>query len=228
MESTGNKILNFYNQLNPLPLGEGIQALTPFKSEPAFSLMSQFYNKYYNDDNRRLFMIGINPGRFGGGVTGIPFTDPIALQNHCRIENNLEKKAELSSKFMYEMIQTFGGVEAFYEKVYFTSVSPIGFVKNGININYYDSKELTKLWLDKIVEWLKYQIDSFGDDRLGIIIGMGKNQKFMEELNSQHHLFKRLISVPHPRWILQYRSKNKLNFISKYIKSINSLGNSDQ
>ena len=50
---------------------------------------------------QRHLLLGINPGRFGGGVTGIPFTDPIRLQNVCGIENNFEKKQELSSVFIY-------------------------------------------------------------------------------------------------------------------------------
>jgi uracil-DNA glycosylase len=220
VESTADKILSFYQQLSPPSLCDGIQALTPYTSEPAISLMSQFYKKYYNDNHRRLFLIGINPGRFGGGVTGIPFTDPIALQQFCRIENNLDPKTELSSKFMYEMINVYGGAESFYKKVYFTSVSPIGFVKNGININYYDSKELTNLWIDQMVVWLKHQLDSFGDNSLGVVIGMGKNQKFMEELNKNHRLFKRLIPVPHPRWIMQYKLKDKEKYISEYLETI--------
>ncbi len=39
----------------------------------------------------RYLILGINPGRFGGGITGIPFTDPIRLQNICGIENDFQK-----------------------------------------------------------------------------------------------------------------------------------------
>jgi hypothetical protein len=43
-------------------------------------ICSSFYQKYYADNKKRSLIIGINPGRFGAGVTGIPFTDPIRLK----------------------------------------------------------------------------------------------------------------------------------------------------
>ncbi|MFI5224347.1 MAG: DUF4918 domain-containing protein, partial [Nitrospirales bacterium] len=67
-----------------------------------------------------MLILGINPGRLGAGLTGIPFTDPLKLQNICGIENTLPKKAELSADFIYTMISAFGGPEAFYKKFYFS------------------------------------------------------------------------------------------------------------
>ena len=79
---------------------------------------SDFYEKYYNDNNERYAFFGINPGRFGGGVTGIPFTDPIRLEKICGIPNDFEKKQELSSVFIYDMIDAFGGAAKFYKRFY--------------------------------------------------------------------------------------------------------------
>ena len=62
--------------------------------------------------------LGINPGRFGGGLTGISFTDPVALKKYCGIDNQLRNKEELSSKFVYEVINHFGGVNKFFSKVF--------------------------------------------------------------------------------------------------------------
>ncbi len=42
--------------------------------------------KYYHDFNQRKFMIGINPGRHGAGVTGVPFTDTKRLESVCGIK----------------------------------------------------------------------------------------------------------------------------------------------
>ncbi len=46
-------------------------------------VMQKFYYKYYNDSNKRKFIIGINPSRHGAGVTGVPFTDTKRLDNVC-------------------------------------------------------------------------------------------------------------------------------------------------
>ena len=98
--------------------------MNPFLDTATFNLCKQFYTKYYNDNNSTAFNIGINPGRFGGGITGIPFTDPIRLQNICGIENDFQKKQELSSVFVYEVIKSFGGTEMFYDKIlYFVYLS---------------------------------------------------------------------------------------------------------
>ena len=40
----------------------------------------------------------VSGGRFGGGITGIPFTDPYNLYNHCGIKSNLEKKKRTQFK----------------------------------------------------------------------------------------------------------------------------------
>ena len=93
----------------------------------------QFYNRFYNDTNKRIYLIGINPGRFGGGTTGIAFTDPINLQVKCEIENKFAKKQELSSDFIYKLIDEFGGVENFFSKFYLTALYPLALIKDGKN-----------------------------------------------------------------------------------------------
>src|SRR5687768_11073707 len=90
---------------------DNTQVMNPFLHEDTMAVCETFYKKYYSDNNTRHMIIGINPGRFGGGVTGIPFTDPIRLQNICGIDNKWLKKQELSSLFIYEMINAFGGPE---------------------------------------------------------------------------------------------------------------------
>lgn len=115
-----DQILHFVKTLSfQCDLPAEIKVMNPFLEEHTLDMCEKFYNKYYQDNDGRVMIIGINPGRFGGGVTGIPFTDPIRLQNICGIENKWPKKQELSSVFMYEMIQTLGEVKAFYKN--FTS-----------------------------------------------------------------------------------------------------------
>ncbi len=58
----------------------GVEVLNPYLDDEVMKLCKIFYDKYYNDDRGRVFIVGINPGRFGAGITGIPFTDPVVLE----------------------------------------------------------------------------------------------------------------------------------------------------
>ena len=114
-------ILRFFSGLEfPYDLPPGIDVLHPFQEDSVLHLVEKFYTKYYRDQNKRIWLIGINPGRFGAGVTGIPFTDPIRLQEKLGIPNDLVKKAELSSRFIHEMIDHVGGAGIFFSKFYIT------------------------------------------------------------------------------------------------------------
>lgn len=87
------KILDFLNALTlKTKLPRGIKAMNPYRDSSAFALCRAFYTKFYNDKRPRSLILGINPGRFGGGLTGIPFTDPIKLETYCGIKNNLPKE----------------------------------------------------------------------------------------------------------------------------------------
>src|SRR6185503_216256 len=127
-------------------------------------ICNKFYHKFYQDDVLRWMIMGINPGRFGGGITGIPFTDPIRLQNECGILNPWQKKQELSSLFIYDVINAFGGPEAFYKEFYITAISPLGFTKNKRNLNYYDDRALQESIRDFVVDCLNEQLQ-FGIHR---------------------------------------------------------------
>tara|TARA_R110001606_G_scaffold360056_1_gene512642 strand:- start:47461 stop:47865 length:405 start_codon:yes stop_codon:yes gene_type:complete len=109
------QLLHFLSNLEWPEVPEDVEVMNPYADATAWALTHTFYRKYYSDNQPRTLIIGINPGRFGGGVTGIPFTDPLKLQDVCGIENNLARKQELSSTFIYHMIAAFGGPEAFYK-----------------------------------------------------------------------------------------------------------------
>lgn len=154
-----DNILNFLFNLHlPFKLPKNIEVLDAHKREDVKHACTSFYKKYYRGNNKRHLLLGINPGRFGGGITGIPFTDPIRLKKVCSIENNFQKKQELSSVFIYEMIDAFGGVEKFCKQFYISAVSPLGFIKHGKNLNYYDDKILLKRIEPFIIDCMKKQI----------------------------------------------------------------------
>lgn len=215
------KYFNFIDQLDfPASLPHGVEILNPFKVNSTYKLSQTFYKEYYNDSNPRLFLIGINPGRFGAGVTGVPFTDPIRLEEKCGITNDLAKRQELSSVFVYEMIEAFGGVHAFYNRVFFTSVSPLGFIKDGINLNYYDIPEVRDFLEPYMVKSLRHQIAMGGIKKIAFSVGKGQNMKYLKYLNKKYQLFDEIEALPHPRWIMQYRRKRKPEFIDAYVRKI--------
>ena len=212
------RIINYYRNLhieNELP--EGIGVLNPYTNDTVLNVCRQFYNKYYDDSKGRIFIIGINPGRFGAGITGIPFTDPVVLENECGIKNNFEKRSEISSEFIYKIINAMGGPSHFYKHFYIGSVSPLGFVKEGKNFNYYDSKELTKSVKPFIVSNLVKQIGLGINSRKCYCLGQGKNYEYLQLLNIELKLFDEIIPLPHPRWVMQYRRKKLDEIISEVV-----------
>lgn len=218
-------ILSFIKTLTfPFLLNDEIEVMNPFSDSYALSLCETFYKRYYSDTDHRMMIIGINPGRFGGGVTGIPFTDPIRLQKNCGIENVLAKRQELSSLFMYEMINSFGGVNIFYKKFYITAVSPLGFTKNNKNLNYYDDKDLQKNIKNFAIDCMNKQLQ-FGINRsVAFCLGDGKNYKYLSYLNKEQKFFDKIIPLPHPRFIMQYKLKMKKEYIQYYLQHLNITG----
>src|SRR5688500_8793734 len=103
-----DKVLVFLKNLsinNRLP--KGVEVLHPYRDTDVFEFCRKFYKKYYDDVLQRTAILGINPGRFGGGLTGIPFTDPLQLEKIYGIENKLPKKAELSADYIHAMIDAY-------------------------------------------------------------------------------------------------------------------------
>ena len=97
----------------------------------AWKFAELFYRKFYNDTHRRIFIFGINPGRFGGGVTGIPFTDPIRLENECGIKNDFRKIAELSSSFVYQVVKRLEALICFTATFSLLLYRPLALRKTG-------------------------------------------------------------------------------------------------
>ena len=115
---TFNKSLRFNGRLPP-----GIRVMNPFReNKDSLTVSSAFYEKYYSDNNRRHIILGINPGRFGAGLTGIPFTDPKRLVEKCGLPYPGPPAHEPSSVFIYHVIDAYGGAEKFYGRFYINSI----------------------------------------------------------------------------------------------------------
>jgi hypothetical protein len=217
-------VIQFYTELEfKGSLPHGIEIMNPFRENPGIlPVITRFYNKYYNDSNPRHMILGINPGRFGAGVTGIPFTDSKRLSEKCGFSIPGMTTFETSSVFIYEMIEAFGGVEKFYSKFFISAVCPLGFTTISgkgkiINYNYYDSTGLTKAVLDFVKTSLYKQLE-FGFHRDACFcLGTGKNYKFLVQLNNELKIFDRIVPLEHPRFIMQYKTKEKDFYIRKYL-----------
>jgi hypothetical protein len=226
------KIIAFNQSLRfDLSLPSSIRVMNPFAENPeALEASSRFYRKYYSDNNPRKLILGINPGRFGAGVTGIPFTDTKRLKEKCGIEISNVSTHETSSVFVYEFIDAYGGAESFYRDYYISAVCPLGFVQTGkngreVNLNYYDDPGLQIASEEFIIRSLEQQL-SFGiDQECCYCFGNNKNYKYLSKLNQKKHHFNNIIPLEHPRFIMQYRSKQKDFYINKYLGILKLEGN---
>ncbi len=215
------RIIQYYSNLSlDVNLPQGINVLNPYNDSTVLKICKQFYDKYYNDTHGRVIILGINPGRFGAGITGIPFTDPVVLENECSINNSLSKRSEISSEFIYKLINSMGGPAHFYRHFYIGSVSPLGFVKDGKNFNYYDSKDLMRVLKPFIISNLVKQIGLGINSRKCYCLGQGKNYHYLKMLNIELKLFDEIIPLPHPRWVMQYRRKNLDEILSEIVNKL--------
>jgi hypothetical protein len=218
-----DEIISFNQSLRlNTPLPKGIRVMNPFVHPEVQKMSGEFYRKFYSDLHPRYLIIAINPGRLGAGATGIPFTDTVRLEKECGIQPTVKPTHEPSSVFVYEMIRAYGGPTAFYKDFYITSVCPLGFVKANekgkeVNFNYYDSKELEKAVTPFIIQSLQQQFRFNLDMTRCICWGRGKNFHFLSELNSKYHFFKEIIPLDHPRFIMQYKAKQKQEYIDQYL-----------
>jgi len=199
----------------------GVGLINPYESDEVKEIVKKFYSKFYKDSNERIFIIGINPGRFGGGLTGIAFTDPVALREICGIENSLGDRKELSSKFIYTVIEKFGGTDAFFSKVFLTALYPFGIIKEDKNYNYYDEKLLAETLRGEIIKSLKSQIGFGARRELAILLGK-KNADYFFPINEEHKIFNKITVLEHPRYIMQYKLKQIDGYIKKYLGAINN------
>lgn len=229
MHTFADKVIEFNKNLDPdIRLPGGIKIMNPFTENPeALKISSQFYRRYYNDNMERRLILGINPGRFGAGVTGIPFTDTKRLAEKCGLHIEGIVTHEPSSVFVYEVIDAYGGVNRFYNDFYINSLCPLGFVKinekgKEVNYNYYDSSELLRAIYPFLIRSISKHISMGINTDVAFCLGAGKNHDILSRINNEHNFFDRLIPLEHPRYIMQYKSGQKPDYIEKYLKALNS------
>ncbi|SFE01303.1 protein of unknown function [Chitinophaga sp. CF118] len=214
-----NSNVQFTGQLPP-----GIRIMNPFREQPQImDVMRQFYKKFYDDNHTRRMIMGINPGRLGSGSTGVPFTDTKRMIDVHGIQIEGMKTHEPSAVFIHDVIHAYGGAEKFYKDFYIGSVCPLGFTAlqpggKEINYNYYDSRALTDAVYDFMVESISEQLTFGIDTSVCFCLGTGKNVNFLEQLNKKEGFFKKIVALEHPRFVMQYKSKTKQEYVDKYLR----------
>jgi hypothetical protein len=228
MSTFGERVKAFNRSLKlSAKLPPGVSAMNPFiESSLALRIADIFYDKFYNDNQKRHFIIGINPGRFGAALSGVPFTDFKRLEQYCGISAEGLRAHEPSSEFVYAMITSLGTVAEFYSRFYINSVCPLGFVIDkgtgkSVNYNYYDDPALFRAVKPFIVKSIRRQIDLGCHTNECFCLGV-KNNVYLSELNEEHRFFDKITVLPHPRFIVQYRRKHMQEAIDQYRLALNS------
>ncbi|GAB3991113.1 hypothetical protein GCM10028807_20360 [Spirosoma daeguense] len=220
MTTFADKAIPYYHSLaSPTNLPPDVDVLNSFQTPVVKHLVEEFYTRFFSDNQPRVFLLGINPGRFGAGVTGISFTTPQNLRRYCGIENDLRDTPELSSRFIYQVVEAFGGAEAFYRHFFLTSLFPLALTKAGENYNFYDDRNTTNALWPAITEAVRTQLTFGSDRRVAVCLGR-KNEAYLQRLNKEQGFFERIVTLDHPRYILQYKSKDVALYRKKYITTL--------
>lgn len=229
------KVISFHKNLDfKGTLPGNIRIMNPFRENPfVMEIVEAFYKRFYSDNHKRRLILGINPGRFGAGTTGIPFTDTVRLAEKCGLQIPGVKSFEPSSVFVYEMIDAYGGVEKFYSDYYISAVVPLGFTAPGkkekhVNYNYYDDPHLSEAVEGFIKDSIETQLGFGILTDVCFCLGTGKNFRFLEKFNNINGYFGRIEPLEHPRFIMQYRSKQKEQFITRYVEALRGASGKQQ
>lgn len=214
-------VLSF--SLADVALPPGVQVLDPFNGPHGAEvkrIVTAFHRKYYSDDRPRTLMLGINPGRLGAGSTGLSFTDTKRCESDLGIPVHGLRTHEPSSDFFYRMVRAAGGADEFYRRVYVHAICPLGFVRDGVNLNYYDDKALERAVTPFVEDWLRTLVRCGMRTDVVLCIGTGRNAAYFRKLNERLGLFDRIIALEHPRYVMQYKARSLESYIDKYLAAL--------
>jgi Domain of unknown function (DUF4918) len=214
-------LLHLLTTFPPAPsLPDGVQAFNPYQEPAVAELLTRFSQKFYADSHPRVALLGINPGRFGAGRTGVAFTDPAALADHCHIPNDQPRRPELSSQFVYQVVAELGGPAEFYRHFYLGSLYPLVLLRDGKNHNYYDSPALQRALEPEIRVALQRQVTELGLARHAAVCLGRRNGLLFEKLNQELGLFSKIVVLDHPRYLMQYRRRELPEHVARYAEAL--------
>lgn len=224
------RILQFCDELahTSLSVPAGFRIINPFRGDHSRQVkdaVRKFYKKYYNDTASRRLILGSSPARLGSAVTGIPFEDAKHIQDETGVCIDGRYINRPSASFLDDVIAEYGGRQKFYSDFYMGFVCPLGIVRtnakgNTVNCNYYEDTQLLASLSPFIESTLLHQMGFGIDPSVCYCIGSGENYRYLSDLNKKHHLFGAIIPLEHPRYIMQYKAKEKGIFLEKYISAL--------
>ncbi|GGG54049.1 uracil-DNA glycosylase family protein [Hymenobacter glacieicola] len=220
--SFSDRLLHFLTEF-PLPatLPENVEAFSPYQESTPRALFTQFARQYYAGNQRRVALLGINPGRLGNGRTGVAFTDPVALAA-WGIANELPRRREPSSEFIQAVVEAMGGPTAFYQRFFLGSLYPLVLLRNGLNYNFYDSPAVTAALWPTIQQGMKRQVEKVGLARHAAICLGRRNALYFNRLNEELQLFDQIHVLDHPRYLMQYKRRHLTENVARYVEVLSA------
>lgn len=194
--------------------------LDPYASAEVRRVVTEFCRRFYTGTHLRLGMWGINPGRLGAGLTGLCFTDPVSLRDQLGIASTIDGRREPSATFVGMVIEAYGGPEAFYHDVYLGAISPLGFVRQGSNVNFYDDPTLSRAIVPFVQSCLETQMAAGLRSRPSVLLGSGALRQFVERTLQPRGLLDGAVVLEHPRFIMQYRRRHVDDYVRRYVDTI--------
>ena len=184
-----------------------------------------FYQKYFNDNNKRRLILGSSPARRGSAITGVPFEDASNLQKETGIAIANFHVSNASSNFLNKVIDKYGGRNKFYRDFYLNFVCPLGICKtnskgNQVNCNYYENKRVEEILTPFMISALKKQINFGIDTSVCYCIGSGPNYQELSKINKELYLFQKIIPLEHPRFVTQYHPGDEEKYLNKYLNAL--------
>src|SRR5262245_33437917 len=65
----GSRVFSFYTRLVPPIPPAGVTVMNPYTDREVRGYVRAFLDKFFTDNRERVLVFGINPGRFGAGIT---------------------------------------------------------------------------------------------------------------------------------------------------------------
>lgn len=213
------KVLGFYQGFEqPAGLPDNVSLENPYDNAQRHASIDAFYNKYFNDMNPRIHILGINPSRLTTTATGVNYTDGFALQEYCDLPNDFSKTRELTADFFYRVVLAMGGTDDFYSTIFPWAMMPVTVTKKGNYANYY-SNDIVEDMKSLVVENIKWTSELPRTGRV-VILGTGENQKVFNSLPGSPFGYNDVRVLPHPRWIMQYNRDKVDKFVADYVDAL--------
>ena len=179
---------------------------------PYRPIAEQFWQQYVPEPLPQTVIVGLNPGRMGAGLTGVPLLDFRSLTNLLPDARLPRNDTEPSANFFHRVAQHIGA-EKFYRQFYVSNVSAVGYLRDNKNCNYHDLPDAAQ----QIVE------QRFRDEMAVVapkrIIALGREvEATVQRLYDDGAI--RISHLPHPSWIMTYRLREAQSWVRRYTQML--------